>query len=183
MSVLPIAYLAPTDFPYVYPVGVLVGDVAGQNLGLVIWSFDTSGNIFQLNSKFEIKPRNFYTIYYEFSVTGTVALPGLPHTLQVLFRDTIGHITVPPFLTLPINEYTSGSAAVFQTVYSGYLSLDSDYAADPNEINGFQFQATLVPNPAQVGDTGISMTLSKLYLQQTPYDNIIPYSYTVATPS
>lgn len=182
MSVLPIAFLTQNDFPYVYPVGVIVGDVAGQNLGIVVWNFDTSGGIFQLNSSFQIKPKNFYTIYYEFSVEGTIALPGLPHTLQVLFQDTLGNITIPPYLTLPINQYTSGSSAVFQTVYSGYLSLDSDYVPAPNEVNGFQFQATLVPNPAQVGDTGLSMTLQKMTIQQTPYDNIIPYSYAVANP-
>jgi hypothetical protein len=178
MACIPTGFVSTSDYPFVYPVGIIVGNVGGQqNLGFDVWNFDTSGNSYQINTTFSLKPQNFYTVTYEFSVTGTVALPALPHTLVIILRDVLGLIQTPPLLTIPINEYTSGNTGVFQAVYSGNLTLDADFNIQ-NTSNGFQWEATLIPNPAQVGDTGLSMSISKLTIQQQPLEAVISVTST-----
>lgn len=177
MPLLPTGYLGNNDFPFVYPTGVIVGS-ANNNLGLVVYSFDTSGNNFQINTSFEIKAKNFYTVYYEFSITGTAQFPELPHVITVVLQDALNLISNPPTITIPINQNTSASQAVFQGIYSGTVSIDADF----NPVltsNGFQFQATLLPNQAQVGDTGLSMTINRLIIQQAPKEAVLAYPYTI----
>ena len=177
MPLLPTAFIGNNDFPFVYPTGVIVGG-ANNNLGLVVYNWDTSGNNFQINSTFEIKARNFYTVYFEFTITGTLSFPQLPHVVTVVLQDALNLISNPPTITIPINSNTSADQAVFQGVYSGYVSLDADF----NPVltsNGFQFQATLLPNQAQVGATGLSMTIQRLTITQTAVEKVLPYSYTI----
>lgn len=179
MSLLPQGFLGRQDFPYISPIGLIVGDTQQQQLGTVIWSFDTSGNSFALNSNFQLNPANWYTINYEFTIEATAGIP-LPSAITIFFKDVLGLIPEPPQITLPINQYTSGSVAVFQSKYSGTVWLDANF--DVQVQDRFQFVATLVPNPAQVGTTNLTMNITKLSIQGIPYEYINPYSYTIATP-
>lgn len=179
MSVLPYGFLAKQDFPYISPIGLIVGDTQQQQLGTVLWSFDTSGNSFALNSNFQLNPANWYTINYEFTIEATAGIP-LPSAITIFFKDVLGLIPDPPQITLPINEYTTGTVGVFQAKYSGTVWLDANF--DIQAQDRFQFVATLVPNPAQVGTTNLTMNLTKLSIQGIPYEYINPYSYTITTP-
>ena len=180
MSVLPVAYLGNNDFPYISPLGLIVGDYPSKNLSVVIWNFDTSGNSFALNTNFQINPQNWYTINYEFTIEATAGIP-LPSAVTVVMRDILGLLPDPPTLTLPINQYTSGSTAVFQAKYGGTVYLDANF--DINNQDRFQMVTTLVPNPAQVGTTNLVMTIQKLTIQPIPFEYLEPVSYTVTNPS
>jgi len=178
MSVLPTGFLAPRDFPFVSPLGTIVGNYPGQQqLGAVIWNFDSSGNNFRLNSNFQINPQNWYTINYEFTVEATAGIP-LPSAITVIMRDTLGIIPNPPTLTIPINQYTSGSTAVFQAKFMGTVFLDANF--EVQNQNQFQMTATLVPDPSQLRATNLIMTLQKLTIQQLPFEFVQPVNYTVS---
>ena len=178
MSLLPTGFIANNDFPYISPIGLIVGEYSTHNLGVVIWSFDTSGNSFQLASNFQINPQNWYTINYEFTIEATAGIP-LPAAITILFKDVLGLIPDPPTLTIPINQYTSGSTAVFQSKFSGTVYLDANF--ELQNQNRFELSATLVPNASQVEATNLVMTINKLSIQAVPFEYVTPYSYTVTS--
>lgn len=180
MSLLPSGFVGNRDFPYISPIGLIVGEFSTHNLGEVIWNFDTSGNTFRLASNFQINPANWYTINYEFTIEATAGIP-LPAAITILFKDVLGLIPDPPTLTIPINQYTSGSTAVFQAKYSGTVYLDANF--EIQNQNRFQLNASLVPNAEQVGTTNLVMTINKLSIQLVPYEYVTPYQYTVSSSS
>lgn len=158
MSALPAGYVGRNLFGFTYPVNVIIGSSEdGIAATTFTWDFDTQGDNYAINTSFGLTPKNFYTVYYEITVTGTTPVSGTTATILLFFKDVLGLITTTPVQALPVNEYTNtGNTAVFQSVYSGYLSLDADFVPPPNETNGFQFGVSLVPGTPPAGPSGVS---------------------------
>ena len=199
MSCVSAGWLAPSAFPYVYPVNVIIGATpGGLTATQFTWNFDTQGQNYAINTSFGLTPKNFYTVYYEFTITGTTPVSGTAATIIIFLKDVLGLIQEVPIVNLPVNQYTNaGNTGVFEAVYSGYLSLDADFVPPNNETNGFQFAVNLVPGTPPLGSsgatgssgasgalgagTGLSMTISRLTIQQEPVSSLEPLTFTPST--
>lgn len=187
MSCVASGYLSPSAFPYVFPVNVVIGATPGNLTATTFtWDFDTQGNNYAINTSFGLTPKNFYTVYYEFSITSTAPVSGTAATIVIFLKDVLGLIAEVPIVNLPVNEYTNaGNTGVFQAVYSGYLSLDADFVPPANETNGFQFAVNLVPGaPAGMAGTaaeGLNMVISRLTIQQEPVSSLEPITFQPST--
>jgi hypothetical protein len=188
MSCVSSGYLSPSAFPYVYPVNVIVGATpASLTATTFTWDFDTQGENFALNTSFGLTPKNFYTVYYEFTLTSTSPVSGTAATIIIFLKDVLGLISNVPIVNLPVNEYTNaGNTGVFQAVYSGYLSMDADFVPPANETNGFQFAVNLVPGVPPGGSSalaaeGLNMVISRLTIQQEPVSSLEPIVFSPST--
>jgi hypothetical protein len=183
MSCVASGFLSPSAFPYVYPVNVIIG---GTPDGLAAtdftWNFDTQGENYAITTSFGLTPLNFYTVYYEFTITGTTPVSGTAATIVIFLKDALGLIQDVPVVNLPVNEYTNaGNTAVFEAVYSGYLSIDADFNIT-NTTNPFQFAVNLVPGTGlTLGSTGLSMKITRLTIQQEPVSSQEAVPFTAST--